>query len=172
MHGQSGGEFEGPSAGRGKWSEPGVPHKGWTWVGIEDLEDNKVTCEMCEAREVRYAHYMCHPDYPETLLCGCICAGHMEGNLARAEERDRRMINAARRRANWLTRSGWHSSGKGNPTIRTDGYQVTVFRDGSKWGGVVAHRATNDRRFLPRSYPTVDEARLAAFDLLLMLKEK
>ncbi|EIM26692.1 hypothetical protein [Microvirga lotononidis] len=128
MHGSVGTEFEGPSAGRGKWSQAGVPHKGWTCIGIEDLEDNKVSCEMCEAREVRDAHYMCHPDYPETLLCGGICAGHMEGDLARAEERDHRMINAARRRANWLTRSGWKRSVKGNPTIRTDGYQVTVFR--------------------------------------------
>jgi hypothetical protein len=94
----------------------------------------------------------------------------MEGDFAGAQERDRRMINAAKRRANWLTRSGWKCSGKGNPTIRTDGYQVTVFRQRSEWSGVAVHRETGIKRFLARPYPTSDEARLAAFDLLLMLK--
>ncbi|EIM26693.1 hypothetical protein MicloDRAFT_00032430 [Microvirga lotononidis] len=36
---------------------------------------------------------------------------------------------------------------------------------------MAVHQGTDTKRFLPRTYPTSDEARLAAFDLLLMLKE-
>ena len=63
---------------RGKWSQTGVPHRGWACVGIEDLEEPAQFCEMCESVEIRYVHLMEHPDYPETLGVGCICAEHME----------------------------------------------------------------------------------------------
>ena len=47
---------------RGKWSEAGVPKKGWTCVGVEDLEEPSQLCEMCDSAEIRYAHIMEHPD--------------------------------------------------------------------------------------------------------------
>jgi hypothetical protein len=43
---------------RGKWSQPGVPHKGWVCVDIEDLGEPSLTCEMCESQNIRYVHYM------------------------------------------------------------------------------------------------------------------
>jgi len=83
---------------RGKWSEAGIPHKGWGCVGVTDLgpgEDNHTTCEMCESAAIRYVHHMSHPEYPGILDVGCVCAGHMEGNYAAAVGRDRQMRNAA-----------------------------------------------------------------------------
>ncbi len=70
------------AAGRGKWSIAGVPHKGWTCVDIEDLGEPSAECEMCESQSIRYVHHMQHPQYANVLAVGCVCAGHMEGDLA------------------------------------------------------------------------------------------
>jgi hypothetical protein len=60
----------------GKWSEPGVPHKGWVCLGVDDLGPGELmTCQMCMVAQIRYVHAMVHDDYPEKLLCGCVCAG-------------------------------------------------------------------------------------------------
>jgi len=40
----------------GKWSQAGVPHRGWTCVDIDDLGEPSATCEMCETQEIRYVH--------------------------------------------------------------------------------------------------------------------
>jgi hypothetical protein len=55
----------------GKWSEPGVPHRGWTCTGVTDLEEPAATCEMCETAAIRYVHHMEHADYPGGLGVGC-----------------------------------------------------------------------------------------------------
>ena len=56
----------------GKWSEPGVPHKGWVCLGVDDLGPGELmTCQMCMVAQIRYVHAMVHDDYPGKLLCGC-----------------------------------------------------------------------------------------------------
>jgi hypothetical protein len=83
----------------GKWSEPGVPHKGWVCLGVDDLGPGELmTCQMCMVAQIRYVHAMVHDDYPEKLLCGCVCAGNMEGDVDRAAQRDRAAKSDARRR--------------------------------------------------------------------------
>ena len=64
---------------RGKWSLLSVPHSGWQLGGFEGLGDFVGTCEMCETQSIRYVHYMGHPNYPDVLGVGSVCAGHMEG---------------------------------------------------------------------------------------------
>lgn len=62
----------------GKWSEKGVPHKGWIVLWVEDRgSGNARPCEMCESMEVRYSWHMTHPDHEEDLAVGCGCAEHM-----------------------------------------------------------------------------------------------
>jgi hypothetical protein len=56
----------------GKWEIPGVPHRGWTCVDVEDLGAPDAGCEMCEVMEIRYVHYMQRPTYAEELAVGCI----------------------------------------------------------------------------------------------------
>lgn len=80
-------EEEVVAAKRGKWSVAGVPHKGWICVDIEDLGEPSSECEMCESQTIRYVHHMQHPDYPGVLQVSCVCAGHMEGNLAASRAR-------------------------------------------------------------------------------------
>jgi hypothetical protein len=154
----------------GKWDCPDVPHSGWSCVGVEDLGEPIAVCEMCETKEIRYVHTMEHADYPDTLACGCICAGHMELNLDRAHAREATMKAAARRRATWLHRKGWRRSHAGNPMIRANGYVVVIFPKEGGWGGLVEHPATERRIFARRTYPHMDAARLAAFDAISFLE--
>lgn len=96
---------------RGKWSVAGVPHRGWTCVDIEDLGKPQIDCEMCESQTTRYVHHMEHPDYPNVLEVGCVCAGHMEGDLAASQAREASMKSRAAKRKRWTTRA-WKVSAK------------------------------------------------------------
>ncbi len=147
-------------SGTGKWAEHGVPHKGWTCVDMEDLLEPIEICEMCEAQEIRYVHTMAHPDYPEELRCGCICAGHMEESIANSERREATLKNAARRRAAWPRRKAWRISQKGNLVIRTDGYRITVFKKEAGWSAVISNSLTGLERFARRSYASPMAAQL------------
>lgn len=63
---------------KGKWSESGVPHKGWQVLWVEDRGIGKSKpCEMCESMNVRYTWHMTHPDHEEELAVGCGCAENM-----------------------------------------------------------------------------------------------
>lgn len=147
----------------GKWSEAGVPHRGWICVGVEDLGRPDATCEMCELQQIRYVHYMEHADYPGGLAVGCDCASNMEIDKAAAPERERRMKSKAARRKRWLTRD-WRLSAKNNEYLNVDGYNIVVY---GSWNGFhfrVAERL-GDRKWISRKpYATADAAKLAAFD--------
>lgn len=156
----------------GKWSQPGIPQKGWTCEGIEDLGSPDVTCEMCEVQEIRYVHTMAHPNYDGTLDVGCVCAEHMEEDYVRPRQRERALRNAANRKKNWLTRR-WHLSAHGHPFINTNGFNVTIFRNSDQsWGGRIIERATGRSVLAKRRYDTEDRAKLAAFDGLVFLQTK
>lgn len=127
---------------------------------------------MCERQEIRYVHYMEHPDYSETLSCGCICAGHMEQNVLAAQKREARAQSATQRRARWLGRKGWRRSAKGNIYIRAEGYQITVFGSGGGYRGVISNAATGFKHFGRRTFQTEETAQLAGFDALQFLKDQ
>jgi len=151
------------SSKRGKWSAAGVPHKGWICVEIEDLASPSAECEMCESQTIRYAHHMEHPDHPEVLRVGCVCAGHMEGDLAASRAREASMKSRAAKRKRWTSR-GWRVSAKGNPNIKADGNRVTVYPRGGGWAFTVAALDDSNIRHSPRNFKTINEAKLAAFD--------
>ena len=157
-------------ARRGKWSEAGVPKKGWTCVAVEDLEEPSQLCEMCESAEIRYAHIMEHPDYPGSLQVGCVCAEQMEEDYKRPRERETRLRNSARRRAAWPSRK-WRISRQGNPYINTDGFNLTVYREGAGWSVRVLRRASGAVQVGRKAYSTENDAKLAAFNALLWAKD-
>lgn len=100
----------------GKWSEAGVPKKGWSCVGIEDLGEPSQLCEMCESVTIRYVQYMEPDQTTESLAVGCVCAEHMEEDYVRPKERERGLRSLAKRRKTWTERS-WKRSAKGNDYI-------------------------------------------------------
>lgn len=158
------------TTGTGKWSDPGVPHRGWICVDTEDLGEDTIVCEMCEVMEIRHVHVMEHPEYGDTLRCGCVCAGNMECDYARARRREAKMRNRASRRERWLSRR-WRVSARGNEYINTDGYNVVVRGGGSRWFFFVRNRETNVASYTRRALGTKNEAKLAALDAMLEMKK-
>jgi len=162
--------------GSGKWVQLGVPHKGWTCTGVEDLEEPSMVCEMCETQEIRYVHYMEHPDYPDVLGVGCICAGYMEADYEGARQREQSLKSNGRRRGKWLERS-WRRSAAGNEYLNVSGYNVVIYKRahgtvGPAWGFTITNRATAARASSRKPYDTSDGAKLAAFDGMNWLKGK
>jgi hypothetical protein len=117
---------------RGKWSQAGVPHRGWVCLDVIDLGEPEANCEMCESAVIRYVHQMHHDDYPDDLAVGCICAEHMSGDYVLPREREKVLRQRARRRQTWADRQ-WAVSRKGNSYLKTDGYVLTVFPQGEGW---------------------------------------
>jgi hypothetical protein len=156
--------------GSGTWAKAGVPHKGWSCVDIEDFGEPSATCEMCEAHEIRYVHYMQHPSYPDTLGCGCVCDGHMEDDYEGARQREKSMLNAGARRQRWLTRN-WRTSRSGNPFLNAENYNVVIYPAGRGWGFRVTNRVSNKAVLSRLPLPTPDAAKLRAFDTMIWMKQ-
>jgi hypothetical protein len=152
----------------GKWSAPGVPHRGWVCTVVEDLgEPDAAVCQMCETTKIRSVHTMAHPDYPEALRVGCVCAGHMAGDPTGAREREARVRKRSSRRARWLQRRRWRTSRNGHPFINTkDGLNVAVFKKGQGWGARLVDRRTGYINASNKSYASEAAAKLAAFDAI------
>lgn len=164
-------EYRQIARGSGKWSKPGVPHSGWTCTGIDDLGSPDSVCEMCETQTIRYVHYMEHPEYLDELGVGCVCAGHMEQNYGAARHRERSIKNAKNRRSKWLKRA-WRRSAKGNPYLNTDGYNIVLYKRSDKWSGTITTRSTGEKLEARRRYSTLDQAKLAALDGMIFLKQR
>lgn len=159
---------------RGKWSVAGVPHRGWRCTGIDDLGEPSEVCAMCECVEIRYVHFMEHPDYPETLGVGCVCAEHMEGDYVGPRERENRLKNESRRRSKWVDRK-WRISSAGVSFLNTDGFNIQVFEpEGANKGWIITimRRGTVDRIRGRKRFPSIEKAKLAAFDALMWAKSK
>jgi hypothetical protein len=147
----------------GKWSNPGVPHKGWVCVYEEDLESERMICEMCETEEIRFVHHMEHPGYAGSLRAGCICAGNMETDLEAARRRDQEMRNRAVRKRNFPRLKGWRVNERGNHILRRDGCRVTAFPKEIYWSGVVENLTTKEKVWAEIRYSNAHEFKVAAF---------
>ena len=160
--------------GSGKWSQPGVPHRGWICTEYEDLGAPDSVCEMCEKQSIRYVHYMEHSDYPATIGVGCVCAEHMENDYVNPRLREKRLRSRTRRRRTWSNRE-WRVSEKGNPYINTEGFNLAIFpmsdTNGKYWSLRVTHRESGATQFGHRRYPSEDAAKNAALDALLWAKD-
>src|SRR4051794_12220886 len=97
----------------GKGGRGDVPKGGGACVDVTDLEGPYEICAMCEIQQIRFVHTMRHPEYPDELDCGCICAGHMEGDMSAARARETKMRHRADRKDRWLDRQ-WRRSKQGN----------------------------------------------------------
>ena len=156
-----------PAKHRGKWSQPGVPQKGWQCIDIDDLEEIAATCEMCETQEIRFVHNMEHPNYPHVLGVGCVCAEHMEGDYVAAKQREKRAISIAGRRARWM-KGPVERIPQGNPFINRNGFNVVLYPYAGGWAYKVED---GDSGQLSRGsgYGTLDEVKLAAFEKFIEL---
>ena len=142
----------------GKWSESGVPHKGWSCVGFEDLGKPSTICEMCGHQEIRYVHRMRHPDYPEALDVGCVCAEKMEADNTSAGRRESNAKSIADKLSRFMDSPNWRATKKGNQRIKRNDH-IIVISERNSFGYWITLDATE---YSQREFDTEDEARLAA----------
>lgn len=156
----------------GKWLQPGVPHKGWSWLDVHDLGEPAQTCEMCEVSEIRYVHTLSHPEYSGALEVGCICAEHMAEDYAGPREREATLRGLAGRRQRWQHRQ-WHRFGFGSQTryVRTSGFQIEVYPDRDGWRVRITHRASRRSQLGRKTYGSEQAAMHAGLDALLWAEQ-
>jgi len=158
----------------GNWDKPAVPKLGWVCLEVYDSvgdsepgeydEDSLwFTCQMCEAKLIRYVHVMAHQNWQGELSCGCVCAGHMEGDGDRAKHRE----HLARRRQRFPSHANWHYSEKGNLYIRVEHHVLVVHKTGD--GRWKVWMTTPDKGAVPgrKLYTSKRQAQMGAFDALI-----
>lgn len=116
-----------------KWYRKDIPNKGWTCIDVDDLGDVDETCQWCMRQPIRYVHWMTHPEYPDPLGCGCICAGRMEGSLINARDREKKFKSSLRSREVWLNLSKWKVSQYGNRYRKTDDGVISLVKHRDGW---------------------------------------
>lgn len=122
----------------GKWGQHDFPKRDWVCVDVDDLGDLEAVCQMCELKQIRYVHFMEHPD-GLSLEAGCVCAGKMEGSPEAPRERERSLKNRHRRFANWMRRP-WKEHPSGTLTLTKYRCRcVLIPRSGGLWSGLVEH---------------------------------
>ncbi|MHA6766995.1 hypothetical protein [Sphingobium ummariense] len=115
-----------------------------------------------------------HPDYPETLGVGCVCAEHMEEDYVGPRERETRLKNESRRRSKWVDRK-WRISPTGVSFLNTDGFNIQVLEPeevNSGWMITIMRRGAADRIRGRKRFPSLEKAKLAAFDALMWAKSR
>lgn len=94
----------------GKWDDSDIPKREWRCIKVEDMGEPGPICEMCETQIIRFVHTMAHGTYSQSLQCGCICAGYMEGDPEAARHREVVVKNRTKRRFNFPGLAGWRTS--------------------------------------------------------------
>lgn len=149
---------------------PGCPKANWTWVRCTDLKedegreyDDYEDCEFCGHEQIRFVHEIEHPDWPQIIRVGRICAAHYTvtspHDLAKAEAI---LKNRSIRRQRFPQLKAWKKSSKGNPHIEYLGAHVIVLKNGSGFSLKIGSR------FGTKIFGSEREAMLRAFDVLTL----
>lgn len=143
------------------------PMSGWRCIAVRDLRQAGGRCDACGRGRLRYVHVLAHDSWPAHAHCGCVCAGHLEGDPARARERERRLRIFEQRRTDIGAGKGWRSGGAGRQTLGGGGWHAVVFPVIGGWDAVLRHRRF-DYDWRPHTpFVSQDQARLAIAEELL-----
>lgn len=131
----------------GKWNKPGIPHRGWTHEGVEDLKDITGVCEMCDKTRIRYLHNVSHDEY-DNLTVGRDCAEKMCNDYENPKKREAATKKANRQREiqerreierlnqirrDWLDLTKWRTTSKGGYSRKIGHEWVNVFQKDQNW---------------------------------------
>ncbi len=127
-----------------RWDKAEIPHKGWQYIGVEDLGEHAEAgglidyeqCEMCGNERIRYVHLLEHPDYNGEIRVGCVCASKMIDDYIDPKESERELRNRANRKINFMKREWRFKPDTGNYTLRYKGNYITIMKSkfNSNWG--------------------------------------
>ena len=117
-----------------RWDRPDVPHKGWTYKGMEDLGEDADSddipyeqCEMCGKERIRYVHILSHPEYGE-IRVGCVCASNMLDDYVNPQLHERNLKNRTNRRLNFMKQEWRLKPSTGNYSMKYKGEFITIMR--------------------------------------------
>jgi hypothetical protein len=116
----------------GKWRDPQVPHRGWIYLGCEDSGSLSMTCEMCEKEEIRHIHTVGHPDFPEEIQVGCVCAENLCEDYVGPRAAESRVKRHRSRLKTFLNR-GWKPGLNGSLFRSWKGRRVLLAPRGGGW---------------------------------------
>jgi hypothetical protein len=157
------------------WRTPGIPHKGWICIGMIDLKEDDPeaeleTCEMCGKEGIRYVHIMEHPQYPQTVRAGRVCAENMENDYTTPGQRERDLLNRYNRKITFLKRE-WQRRQNGNYVLRFKGEYLTIMPNkfNKNYFGVV-YGGQSIWNFKGRKISDLMTAKMAAFDIFDALR--
>ena len=83
------------------WDDPGVPHKGYTSLGVTDLEEATHVCDVCGKEEIRYVHHLIHPTAGLKDV-GCVCAEKLTNDYITHREQLKEAVSATGKKERWL----------------------------------------------------------------------
>lgn len=159
-----------------RWNKQDIPHKGWEYVGMEDLGEDPFPgeeiqyeqCEMCGNEKIRYVHILRHPEVRDEFRVGCDCASKLTENYSDPERNERDLRNRTNRRKNFLKQQ-WRRTDKGF-TLRYKGENITIVMSKYATWGVVFHGEWR-WDYHGKKMNDIDTAKLVAFDLFDELHE-
>lgn len=162
------------------WNRPDIPHKGWRYVGIEDLGDRIPSneeipyeqCDMCGNDKIRYIHILEHPNYPHVLHVGCDCASNMVAGYVNPRENERNLKNRSNRKENFLRQPWAQHPISGNYILRYKGEIVTIMKSKYNNGLGVVYRGQSIWKYNGNIILDFDTAKLAAFDMFDKINHK
>jgi hypothetical protein len=140
----------------GKWRDPNVPHKGWSYHGCEDSGSLSMVCEMCEKEEIRHIHYVSHADYPTQLKVGCVCAENLTTDYTGPRAAEAAVKRHRSRQKTFLGR-GWKPGLNGSFSRVWNGRRILLAPRGQGWIAKV------DGEGARKIFPGRDEAGAAVF---------
>ena len=156
-----------------RWDKLGLPHKGWKYIGMEDLGEDVYSgeeieyerCEMCGKEKIRYVHILKHQDYEGEIRVGCVCASKLLDDYCTPREIERDLRNRTNRRNNFLRREWSYKSSTGNYTLRYKGENITIMKSkfGVGWG--VIYDGSWIWEYHGRKIYDLHTAKKVAFDL-------
>lgn len=153
-----------------EWNIQGIPHKGWKLVDCIDLGANGSgsngiryeSCEMCNQERIRYVHILRHPNYPNEIRVGCVCACKMTGDYDTPHEFEKKLHNRFLRKNNFL-KQNWIRNPNGNLVLHYKNETITAIERNCSYGFVF--KGNWVWSYQGRKIQDLDTLKLAAFDL-------
>jgi hypothetical protein len=153
---------------------PGVPNNGWICSGMINLREDDPETELGNVRNgkegIRYVHIMEHPQYPQTVRAGRVCAGKMENDYAVPWQRERELLNRHNRKMTFLKRE-WQYRQNGNYVLKFKGECLTIIPskyNKNHYGVIYGGRSV--WKYKGRKISDLRTAKLAAFDIFDALR--
>jgi len=163
-----------------RWNKRDIPHKGWKYIGIEDIGEDlypweKIRyeqCEMCGKEKIRYVHILSHPEFDGELRVGCDCALKMIDSYVDPRENERDYKNKTSRRMNSLRQEWIRKTETGNYTLRYRGEHITIMKNkyDSGWGVIFRNESKWD--YKGGKIRNLETAKLAAFEMYDKLHDR